>query len=222
MGIPGLRHCFPKRYAAALPADVIGALVLVAAMVACSAVPTIGFWYQGDALALSADARAQLGGPLTSDEVASIKQLSTAEVERAFSGLRITVTTNQRAFWRVAVLQSLATRWNQSHQLPAAGESVAMGFLGGMGAVDFDMVATEAIHYASPNASRQSIIQGVGRGIGRVAVHEFVHQILGASAAHNNSDLDSYEYGSPDRRSQYYGELHWTTAWPLLRRRFGE
>ena len=130
------------------------------------------------------------------DEVESIKHLSLVEVERAFSGLRITVTTNQRAFWRVAVLQSLATRRNQNHQL--------------------------AMHYAPPNASRQSIIEGVGRGVGRVAVHEFMHQILGAWAAHNNGDLNSYEYGSPGRRSQYYGELHWTTARALLDRRLRE
>ena len=35
-------------------------------------------------------------------------------------------------------------------------------------------------------------------------------------------DVDSYEYGSPDRQSQYYGELHWTTAWPFLDARFGK
>ena len=33
-------------------------------------------------------------------------------------------------------------------------------------------------------------------------------QILGANAVHNDADPDSYEYGSPDRASQYYGELH--------------
>jgi len=33
--------------------------------------------------------------------------------------------------------------------------------------------------------------------------------------------LDSYEYGNADRRSQYYGELRWTTAWPVLIQKFG-
>jgi len=33
---------------------------------------------------------------------------------------------------------------------------------------------------------------------------------------HNRTDENSYEYPSPDRASQYYGELHWTTARPIL------
>lgn len=198
----------------------MAALAFVGAMIACSPIPTAGFWYQDAPLALSADARDRLGGALTSDELESIRQLSRSEVDRALSRLRIAVSTNQRAFWRVAVVQSLKRRTNR--QRPAAGESIAMGFLGGTGAVDFDMVAAAAIHYRPPDGSRQSIIQGIGRGIGRVAVHELMHQILGTSIAHNETDVNSYEYGSPDRRSQYYGELHWTTAWPILRAKFGD
>jgi hypothetical protein len=98
---------------------------------------------------------------------------------------------------------------------------VALGVLGGHGAVMFDIVALKAIHYAPAAASRQSIIDAIGRGIGRVAVHEFIHQILGVAASHNDADEKSYEYGSPDRPSQYYGDLHWTTAWPHLASKFG-
>ena len=97
---------------------------------------------------------------------------------------------------------------------------MALGALGGRGAVGFDLVAFKAINYAPADAPRHRIIEGIGRGIGRVAVHEFVHQILGVAAAHNNSDVNSYEYGSPDRASQYYGDLHWTTALPLLNKKF--
>jgi hypothetical protein len=64
------------------------------------------------------------------------------------------------------------------------------------------------------------VLDGIGRGIGRVAVHEFMHQMLGVASAHNDSDPDSYESGRAERPSQYYGELHWTTALPALRRRF--
>ena len=64
MGILVLGQCSAKRCPAALRADAIGALVLVAAMGACSAVPTAGLWYQGDALALSADVEAQLADQL--------------------------------------------------------------------------------------------------------------------------------------------------------------
>jgi hypothetical protein len=96
-----------------------------------------------------------------------------------------------------------------------------MGFLGGTGAVGVNVVAIEATHYSPVNASRQRVVEGIGRGIGRVAVHEFMHQMLGSAGAHNGVDVNSYEYGSSDRQSQYYGELHWTIAWPLLERKFG-
>lgn len=37
----------------------------------------------------------------------------------------------------------------------------------------------------------------------------------------NRTDRTSYEYGNADRPSQYYGELRWTTAWPVLQQKFG-
>lgn len=196
-----------------------GAAATLTAMVACSAAPRAGFWFAPDSVVLPADATERLGGPLTSEEATSIKTLARGEVERAFSGLRITVTTSQHAFWRVEVLHNLPTIRNS--QRAAAGESLAMGFLGGAGAVGFEMVATDAIRYAPPHALRQQVSEGIGRGIGRVAVHEFMHQMLGPAAAHNTIEVDSYEYGSPARPSQYYGQLHWTTAWPLLHQKFG-
>jgi len=66
------------------------------------------------------------------------------------------------------------------------------------------------------------MIEGIGRGVGRVAAHEFAHEILGAVPLHNNLDESSYEYPSPNRAAQYYGELHWTTAGPLLRQKLGK
>jgi hypothetical protein len=184
---------------------------------AVSTTPAGGFWYENGAFVLPPDATTKLGGPLSEQEVDSIKQISRVELERAFAGLRMTVTQSQDAFWRVAVLQTLARRG----QLPHAGEAVGLGPLGGTGAVGFVIVALKAIQYAPSGASRQRMIEGIGRGIGRVAVHEFTHQILGATAGHNDADENSYEYPSPDRASQYYGELHWTIAWPLLQRKIG-
>jgi len=206
--------------------DAVGVVVMasISLLFACttqrfsSAGPTAGFWYQAGSGVLPADVTARLHGPLKDNEIELIKQLSRMEIDRAFSGLSITVTTNPNAFWRVEVLQSLPVRMSQ--KLPNAGESVALGALGGRGAVGFDLVALKAINYAPAGAPRHRIIEGIGRGIGRVAVHEFVHQILGAAAAHNDSDVNSYEYGSPDRASQYYGDLHWTTALPFLDKRF--
>jgi hypothetical protein len=177
--------------------------------------PTAGFWYEDRAFALPAHAAETLGGLLADGELESIKTISRAEVERAFTGLNIRVVDDRSAFWRIEVVRSLRARG----PLPNAGESMPLGFMGGSGAVSFDLVALKAIQYAPPGATRQTILDGIGRGIGRVAAHELAHQIVNSAAAHNNGDEDSYEYPTPDRASQYYGELHWTTARPLLERR---
>jgi hypothetical protein len=157
--------------------------------------------------------------PLNDEEIASVQRTSRREIEQAFAGLRINVTTDRAAFWRVRVVASLPARRNQA--LPKAGESIALGMLGGTGAVGFDIVSLNAIRYAPPDANRSAILDAMGRGIGRVAVHEFVHQMFGADDLHDSADHDSYEYASPDRPSQYYGSLHWTTAWSRLQAKFG-
>ena len=173
---------------------------------------TAGFWYDDIPFALPAQAAETLGGLLTDDELGTIKTISRAEVERAFAGFRIRISDDHAAFWRVAVMRSLRGRG----PLPNAGESMPLGFLGGSGGVSFDLVVLKAIQYAPEGASRQTIVEGIGRGIGRVAAHEFGHQILNTGLVHNKDDENSYEYPSPDRAAQYYGELHWTTARMLL------
>jgi hypothetical protein len=185
----------------------------------CSHTHTAGVWFADDALTLPDAVAAPLGGPLTDQERASIEQIARAEITRAFAGLPLSITESRDAFWRVAVLRTLPSRGNRA--LPHAGESLAMGFMGGTGAVDFEFVAFTALHFAPDPAARPAIVEAVGRGIGRVAVHELMHQILGASIGHDDSDANSYEYGNPERRSQYYGDLHWTTALPLLEQRLG-
>ena len=177
---------------------------------------TAGFWYDDVSFALPASAAQKLGGLLTDAELESIKTVSRAEVERAFAGFNIRIVDDRSAYWRVEVDRSLRARQGP---LPNSGESVSLGWLGGSGAVSFDLVALKALQYAPAGASRQTIVDGIGRGIGRVAAHELAHQILNAGTAHNAADENSYEFPSPDRAAQYYGELHWTTARPLLEQR---
>ena len=55
----------------------------------------------------------------------------------------------------VVVMQSLPTRRTQ--QLPHAGESLALGFMGGSGGVNFEEVAAAALFFAPPDASRSTI-----------------------------------------------------------------
>lgn len=178
---------------------------------------TAGFWYEGGGFALPAETTARLGGPLTTDEIAAIEAISRAEVQRAFAGLRLRLTPDKNAFWRVVVLQDLHGRG----PLPNAGQALGWGPLGGLGSVGFAVLAANGVQFAPGGATRQSMIAGIGRGIGRAAAHEFGHQILGMAAVHNHTDEDSYEYYTSDRRSQYYGELHWTTSWPLFQAKVG-
>ena len=180
-----------------------------------SASPRAGFWFDDGAFALPAPAAERLGSRLTDDELESIKQISRGEIERAFAGLKIRIVDDPAAFWRVGVVQSLPARG----PLPNAGQSMALGWMGGAGAVSFELVALKAVEYAPEGATRQTMVEAIGRGIGHVAVHEFAHQILNISAVHNRDDERSYEYPSPDRSAQYYGDLHWTTARPFLERK---
>jgi hypothetical protein len=174
--------------------------------------PTAGFWYEDRAFALPAHAAEKLGGVLTDGELTSIEAVSRTALEEAFAGLTIRITGDRAAFWHVTVAHSLRGRG----PLPSAGESLSFGWLGGSGAVSFDLVSLKAIEYAPAGTSRAAIVEAIGKGIGRVAAHELAHQILNIGAVHNPQDEESYEYPSPDRAAQYYGTLHWTTARPFL------
>ena len=74
--------------------------------------------------------------------------------------------------------------------------------------------------YAPPGSSRDQIVTAIGRGIGRSAVHEFTHLILGSRSVHSD-DEGQYEYASADRASQYYGEVRWGPAHRLIAQRLG-
>jgi hypothetical protein len=93
--------------------------------------------------------------------------------------------------------------------------------LGGQGAVNFQLIAHSAIMFALPETDREAMIEGIGKGVGRAAVHEFAHQFLGSAPIHDSKDTRSYEYGSAARVEQYYGEMHWDIARPLLEKRIG-
>ena len=193
---------------------------------ASSATIAAGFWWGDTPLLLSADDARKVGGPLTADELRSIEAISRHEVQRAYAGLRISITDRRQAFWRVAVVAAplTVTRNRTTYPFSFAGQSRVFGPLGGSGSVAFAILAHNAIEYAPAGASRPQIVEGIGKGIGRAAVHEFAHQALGLdnlSFLDNRTDPDSYEYGNADRRSQYYGELRWTAAWPVLQEKFG-
>lgn len=190
--------------------------VLVAALARCAGphVTEAGFWFDDVTFELSPRETARLSGAITADERARIAALARSELQTAFGGLRITFSDNRRAFYKVRVRQSLPEAGH-------AGESLAIVPLGGQGAVSFLTVARWAMHHAPAGADRSTIIGGIGRGLGRVAAHEFAHEILVGFNFHGTQDRSSYEYETPDRPAQFYGPIHWDTARPLLARKLG-
>jgi hypothetical protein len=215
---------------------VIGAIAVVVALSifavlqwrASGATIAAGFWYEDFPFTLPDAHTVRLGGSLTAADVDSIKRLSRLELEQAFSQSRIVITDRRDAFWRIRVLETLNPPGPTSGigtgrlRIPRSGEAYALGPLGGAGSVSFVVAALGAIHYAPPGASREDMIRGIGRGIGRAAAHELGHAALGGRLVHNEDDESSYEFSSQERVEQYYGELRWTTARPLLDQKFGK
>jgi hypothetical protein len=179
----------------------------------------VGFWYEEFPVTFSEAVTAALGGPLTPSEVEEIRQISRNQLTAAFSGLKVAVTDDKRAPLTVVVQLSIQRRKGQ--RLPNAGETFAMGPLGARSVIDFTEVLMAAMAHAPAGTTRQQLVAGIGRGVGRVAVHELAHGILGAGAMDNQTDDHSYEYFTHNRPSQYYGELHWARAWPVLVERVG-
>jgi hypothetical protein len=201
-------------------AVMVAILVLGLRWYASRTVSEIGFSFADGPYTLDDSLARQLGGALTGQEMDNLRRLSRTEVERAFSGLRLRVTARPDAFWSVRVVPSIPAVG--SRRGPAGGQTLALGILGGKGLVDFTELAATAIVHAPEGASRQTIVDGIGRGIGRSAVHEFAHAILGVTSTMDvATDEASYEHESFNRPGQYYGELHWAGAWPLLEREVG-
>jgi hypothetical protein len=175
----------------------------------------VGFWFADVTYDLP---RLQAEGmdPLTALEQQTIQRVARAEVERAFAGLRVRVTDNRRAHYRVAVEQVFERRFQG-----AAGLSRTLIGLGGAGAVNFLFVASLAVVHVPPDASRATLVEGIGRGIGRTAVHELAHQIVPNANLHDSRDPETYEYGSADRPSHFYGNERWGMVRDHLNRRYG-
>jgi len=179
----------------------------------------VGLWF--DAISYGADEAmvTRLGGPMTADELNVVRRVGHSEVARAFAPLRVVVSDDRRATYHVRVVQD--GRIPGSKYPAPAGHSRGLPGLGGDGVVNFRMIVSNALAFAPPDSGRDALIRGIGLGVGRAAVHELAHQLLGSTPVDDARDIGSYEYRSSFRREQYYGEMHWGIAWPVLRDRIG-
>ena len=172
-----------------------------------------GFWFEPVAYASS-----RLPGAVTTGDMQIIESVARSELSRAFGGLPIRFSGRRDSRYRIRVVQDLRDMRLRRY-VGVAGESRAISGIGGVGAVSFFYLASGAVAYAPEDADRASMIEAIGRGIGRTAVHEFTHQFLPTAPIHDSRDVRSYEYSSAARREQYYGDMHWGIAWPLLQQR---
>lgn len=178
------------------------------------------FWFDPVTFDESEPMADRLTSAITEEEMKTIAAVARAEIARAFAGLRITFSDRQDAMYRVRVVQRLRNPMAPRYPAPS-GESRRIAGLGGQGAVNFQLLSNSAIAYAPNGANRAAIIEAIGRGVGRAAVHEFAHQFLGTFPIHDSKDRQSYEYPTADRPEQYYGDMHWDIAGPLLKEKFG-
>ena len=161
-----------------------------------------------------------LGGPLTPRELALVETAALDEIRRAFAGVAVRVSPRRDARYIVTVVPHVYDlRVRRTSEV--FGNARAMRGFGGRGAVNFYAVASAAAAYAPQDATRQDVIGAIGRGVGRVAIHEFTHLFLPRAPIDASDDPLSYEYGHAARREQYYGELRWGFAKPMLLREFG-
>ena len=174
-----------------------------------------GFWFEP----VSYESP-RLGGRLTADELNTIAAVARAELMTAFDGFNISLTDRRDARYRVRVVPEVRDKRMQ-RDVWVAGEARAAAGFGGVGAVSFLFLANGAMVYAPNDAGRAELVIAIGRGIGRAAVHEFAHQLLPKAPIHDSDDRQSYEYGSAARAEQYFGDMHWALAKPLLTRRIG-
>ena len=175
-----------------------------------------GFWFEDVSYALPHFESAGYGR-ITDSEAQVIQDTARAEIHKAFAGMPIRFSEDHNAFYRVRVVQEFGPGIRG-----AAGATRVIGPIGGNGSVNFLMLASQAVSYAPPGADRSAVIHGIGRGVGRAAVHEFLHQLLPRLNIHDSKDDRSYEFASSARPAQYYGEMRWDIARPALLEKFGD
>ena len=184
---------------------------------ACARGPIeLGFWIEPVSYGSP-----RLGDPVSSAELVTIESIARDEIAKAFDRFGVVVSDNRQARYHVRVVQKLIDQRFRHREMGVAGESRGAAGFGGSGAVSFQYVADGAMVLSPDTASRADMTATIGRGVGRVAIHEFLHQLLPKVEIHASRDTHSYEGNSPAVMEGYFDELHWGIAAPLLEKRVG-
>ena len=174
------------------------------------------FWFDGVTPASVSVVSERLRTPLTSADLLAIESTARRELQIAFEHTRLQFTRSPKPVFRVRVVPQP----EHGRSFPAAGESRAFGGILGNGTVNFNIVALSALAYADRSSDREALVHAIGRGVGRTAVHEFAHQILGPAGMDGSADRLSYEHGDL-RAEHFYAQLHWGPAAVRLHQRIG-
>lgn len=173
----------------------------------------LGFWFE--AVSFTSP---RIGEPISPAELAAIETLARAEIVKAFQDFDVTLTDNRNAKYKVTVVQQLQDGRMLRRKVDVAGQSRVIAGLGGAGAVSFNFVASGATVHSPETADRETVLEALGRAIGRTAVHEFAHQLAPRTPIHDTRDLNSYESGTASA-AQYFGDMRWDIARPELQQR---
>lgn len=171
----------------------------------------LGFWIEPQTYQSP-----RIGEPITAAEYVVIEAVARQEITEAFKDYELTLTSSRSARYKVQVVSGLKDMRQLRRTSTYAGESRAVAGFGGSGSVNFEFVANGAMVFSPEDAARATVIEALGRGIGRVAIHEFLHQLLPKSPIENSKDVRSYEGNTAAMTEGYYGDLHWDIARPWL------
>jgi hypothetical protein len=175
-----------------------------------------GFWFEDMSFDCPPLVSAGYGGPLTESEKGRIRDVAWSEVRGAFAGLRIRFSEDRNAYYRVRVVQEFDPGIKG-----AAGATYVLPLLGGSSSVNFLFLATQAVWHTPAGSDRATVLDAIGRGVGRASVHEFLHQVVPRLNIHDSKDDRSYEFAYSSRPAQFYGEMRFDIARPALLERFG-
>jgi hypothetical protein len=194
----------------------LAALIFCIAAASCSRGPVeLGFWIEAVSFQST-----RIGAPITSAELATIDTVARAEIGKAFERFNIVITGNRKARYSIRVVQTVKDERLQRGGVVAGASRGILG-IGGSGAVNFEYLANGAMVFSPESAGRATVIEALGRGVGRVAIHEFLHQLLPKDPIHDSRDPRSYEGNSPANVEGYFDDLHWGFTEPLLEKRVG-